>query len=183
MPKRQESPSSTEQAEVPDEPAKRPRIESTRAQRVARAAAWLRDGPLPIEGLLDLIAGFTHVLEGRCLQTISTDGFPVCRLTVLPDGRLVSGSFDHTVRVWDAEKGVCLLTLSGHIGQVFSLTVLPAGQLASSSHDKTVRVWDPLSGECKFTLPSHTGLVRTLAVLPGGRLATGSNDMTVRVWE
>ena len=35
---------------------------------------------------------------------------------MLSDGRIVSGSDDGTVRVWNAETGACELELKGHEG-------------------------------------------------------------------
>ena len=35
-------------------------------------------------------------------------------VAVLSDGRVVSGSADKTMKVWDSVSGRCLQTLSGH---------------------------------------------------------------------
>ena len=35
-------------------------------------------------------------------------------VAVLSDGRVVSGSRDNTLKVWDSVSGQCLQTLSGH---------------------------------------------------------------------
>ena len=38
----------------------------------------------------------------------------MCAVAVLSDGRVVSGSGDNTLKVWDSVSGQCLQTLSGH---------------------------------------------------------------------
>jgi len=67
-----------------------------------------------------------------------------------PDGhRIVSGSADWAVRVWDAASGVELACLRGHKRSVTSVTYSPDGRrIVSGSHDDTVWVWDAASGEC-----------------------------------
>ena len=39
---------------------------------------------------------------------------PVTCLCLAPDGRLVSGSGDNSIKVWDFLSGECQLTLEGH---------------------------------------------------------------------
>jgi len=56
--------------------------------------------------------------------------------------RLVSGSFDKRVRVWDADTGQPVgKPLTGHTSTVNSVAFSPDGtRIASGSWDKTVRV-------------------------------------------
>jgi|SRR6185295_12049817 WD40 repeat protein len=72
-----------------------------------------------------------------------------------PDGtRIVSGSSDLTVRVWDANTGQPVGNpLTGHGGIVKSVALSPDGKrIVSGSADKTLRVWptypDPASAMC-----------------------------------
>ncbi len=56
--------------------------------------------------------------------------------------RIVSGSHDKTVRVWDAASGKELMVLRGHGGPVFAAGFSRDGaRIVSGSEDKTVRVW------------------------------------------
>jgi WD40 repeat protein len=60
-----------------------------------------------------------------------------------PDGnQIVSGSWDNSVRVWDAKTGEQLRELQGHTKMVNSVVFLPDGnQIISGASDKSVRVW------------------------------------------
>jgi len=103
-----------------------------------------------------------------------------------PDGRrIVSGSEDKTVRVWDAESGQELRSLRGHEHIVTSVAYSPDGQrIVSGSSDKTVRVWDTESGQELCCLRGHSNSVNSVAYSPDGRrIVSGSGDNTVRVWD
>jgi WD40 repeat protein len=97
-------------------------------------------------------------------------------------GLLVSGSFDQTVRVWDAATGAAQRALAGHAGPVSALAVDAAGgRLFSGSWDGTVRAWRLGGGwEAERWAAAHEGesrgrCVDCLAVC-GGRLLSGSSD-------
>jgi WD40 repeat protein len=103
-----------------------------------------------------------------------------------PDGRrIVSGSEDKTVRVWDAQNGEKLNVLRGHEINVCSVCYSPDGRrIVSGSSDKTVRVWDAQSGVEQAVLRGHEGNVNSVAYSPDGRrIVSGSGDETIRVWD
>ena len=104
-------------------------------------------------------------------------------LTVLPDGRVVSGASDNTLRVWDAATGHCLQTLKGHTESVICATFLKDGRVISGSLDQTLRVWDTATGQCLRILKGHEKSVLCVAALPDGRVVSGSHDRTLRVWD
>ena len=106
-----------------------------------------------------------------------------------PDGtRIVSGSDDSTVRVWDAVSGQCVHTLKGHTNWVNSVSWDPSpgsNRIVSGSWDDTVRVWDAVSGQCVLgPLVGHTNWVTSVSFSPDGlRIVSGSFDGTLRVWD
>lgn len=103
-----------------------------------------------------------------------------------PDGcRLITGSEDCTVKVWDLKLGTCLATMEGHFGEVKEVLLHPDGRrVISGSADKTIRVWDIDSGKCLSTMEGHRGEVWDTLLHPDGRRAiSGSADKTIRVWD
>eukprot|EP01102_Stenamoeba_stenopodia_P018518 TRINITY_DN6796_c0_g1_i3.p1 TRINITY_DN6796_c0_g1~~TRINITY_DN6796_c0_g1_i3.p1 ORF type:complete len:343 (+),score=47.34 TRINITY_DN6796_c0_g1_i3:97-1125(+) len=106
-------------------------------------------------------------------------------LCELKDGRIVSGSQDRKLEVWDVEMMTETCTLIGHQGwiwKVVELTTEPKPTIASGSDDKSVRIWDVTTGGCLRVLQGHTGNVRGLVVMLDGTLVSGSWDATIRVW-
>jgi WD40 repeat protein len=112
--------------------------------------------------------------------------------------KLASGSYDHTVRIWDAtplngdpQAALCV-TLPGHTQLVTGVAFSPDGRwLASSSRDGTVNVWETSIGSGtrrdftqRFTLRGHSGPVSSLAFSADNHtLASGSWDKSVKLWD
>jgi WD40 repeat protein len=101
------------------------------------------------------------------------------------DSRIVSGSTDQTVRVWDAISGGVLQTFEGHKGWVRSVAFSSDDlRIVSGSSDSTVRIWDAVSGITLNVLEGHTSWVCSVAFSSDdSRIVSGSNDTTVRIWD
>jgi WD40 repeat protein len=107
-------------------------------------------------------------------------------LVVLDDGRVVSGSDDGLVRVFERGGGGGLeLELGGHEGGVVCLAALPHGGFASGGADATIHVWEQ-HGEavaCARVLRGHASAVCALLALPDRRLVSGGRDGTACLWD
>ncbi|KAF8748944.1 WD40 repeat-like protein [Rhizoctonia solani] len=108
-----------------------------------------------------------------------------------PDGtHLVSGSYDESVKIWDAETGEQVIACgeSGgvHSALVSSVSFSPNGlYVASGSDDHTVRVWDSQNGKLIYgPLKGHTSGVECIQFSPdGSHLVSCSEDCTIRFWD
>ncbi|MEE0938045.1 MAG: hypothetical protein UIG52_08455, partial [Bacteroidales bacterium] len=55
------------------------------------------------------------VTNFRCLKTLTGHSHYVWSVAYSPDGtKIISGSPDNTIKIWDANTGQCLKTLEGH---------------------------------------------------------------------
>lgn len=103
-----------------------------------------------------------------------------------PDGkRAVSGSEDHTARVWDVASGREIRPLEGHTDEVLAVAFSSDGkQILTGSADRTVRLWDVMSGRELVRMEGHTERVSSVAFSPDGRRAlSGGWDQMVRLWD
>ncbi|MEE8352785.1 MAG: c-type cytochrome [Rhodospirillales bacterium] len=134
-----------------------------------------------------LIMGLSFLaLANSAVADMAGHGGMVRALAISPDGgRVLSGSFDFTARLWDFGSQTELGVLDEHAGPVTNVAFLPDGKRAlTASDDRTAILWDlkTLKPLKKFT--GHDHKVMGLAVSPDATTAaTGSWDKTVRLWD
>merc|ERR1711872_1139887 len=96
----------------------------------------------------------------------------------------ITGSTDHTLRVFRADDGVSVYTLHGHTGPITCIFIdrhspLTAG---SASQDGMLCVWDLLTGACMYSIQAHNGPVTDITYSPGCVVTLGEDDRLC-VWE
>jgi WD40 repeat protein len=105
------------------------------------------------------------------------------RCLAVSGARLVSGSYDNSVKVWAMGAGAswpCERTLVGHADAVNTLATW-RGKVLSGSGDGNVCVWDMGTGAHDATLAGHDEVVWSL-VVHGDRLFSASSDGTIWEW-
>ncbi len=85
-----------------------------------------------------------EVASGRLIQTLIGHTADVLGAAFSPDGRrLVTASYDRTIKLWDTATGQAMFTLRGHTAGLLCLTFSPDGnRIVSGAIDHTARVWD-----------------------------------------
>ncbi|CAL4072181.1 unnamed protein product [Meganyctiphanes norvegica] len=125
---------------------------------------------------------------GKLLLELTDHVQPVLALSFAPDGslRLVSGSKDHTIKVWDmSDDGNMFKTMREHTGPVRSLSWSPDSKMLCSTGDKQkVFLWCMESFRMLRRLSGHYNDVLDCSFSPdGAMLATASADTRVIVWD
>ncbi|KAK9763751.1 SCF ubiquitin ligase complex subunit cdc4, variant 2 [Basidiobolus ranarum] len=138
-------------------------------------------------------------MEGKS-KSISFPGHGHSVVTCLQfdSDKIISGSEDQCINVYDIKTGQLRKRLEGHDGGVWALQYV-GNTLVSGSTDRTVRVWDIEKGICTHIFYGHTSTVRCLQIImpsnvnpnPNGPpvmeppfpiVVTGSRDSTLRIW-
>ena len=146
-------------------------------------------------GFLKSLGRYFRGESQELMQTLKGHRGRVTSVSFNKDGtRIVSGSVDETVRVWEwdvAKKKYNLIhTLPlPNYHRVNSVSFSPDGKkIVSGSDYNEVRVWEwdvaTETYNLKHILNGHTSLVNSVSFSGNGRLiVSGSSDKTVRVWD
>jgi FOG: WD40 repeat len=121
----------------------------------------------------------------RLVRTWKAHKSPITSLAFFPDGqRLLSASWDGTVRIWKVSDGTKMDELSLSRPIRFA-TLSPDGQLlAISTYDSTIQLWQFSDKTLLRTLTGHKDWVHEVFFSPDGKfLISGSKDGTVKVWQ
>ncbi len=153
------------------------------AELLAATKTWFGRRPADTHGPMLLPNTGSLRLSANQLARFEGHTGSVTTLVALADGRIASGSYDNTVRIWDPEGMREPRVLEGHTGSVTTLVALADGRIASGAADRTVRIWDPDGVRETRVLEGHTHWVNTLVALADGRIASGARDHTVRIWD
>jgi WD40 repeat protein len=60
----------------------------------------------------------------------------------LPDGNIISASWDSKIKIWSIKACECIKILEGHKGSIKSMVLLPNGNIASCSLAE-IKIWNP----------------------------------------
>jgi WD40 repeat protein len=126
--------------------------------------------------------------------TISGHRGTIRTVTFDPTSDLVllsGGTVDHTVKVWDAEKGTNISNLEGHSGDISTIKWSNDSILCGSSGgDKTIRFWDlrdykstSLISALKYADINDISIFTRNKSTASTLIASGHADGTITIWD
>ena len=172
------------------------------------------DGSKILSGSGDYTLKLWSATSGSLLATLGTPQLSppweghsgsVWACAFSPDGlRILSGSNDATLKLWDTSSCSLITTLGGpqrsppwrgeghgtwmgedHSDWIRSSAFSPDGsRILSGSGDSTLKLRDTSSGSLITILEGHSGPVRVCAFSPdGSKILSGSYDKTLKLWD
>jgi WD40 repeat protein len=106
------------------------------------------------------------------IEPIKAHDRPISCLVYNPDGtKIVSGAFDHTIKLWHSHSLQPIYALEGHTNLVLAVDCSPDGtRIVSGAKDGTLRLWDLAYNRCIKTIQLPQGdYVRSLSYIQNGQ--------------
>ena len=155
-------------------------------QHWVRALAVTPNGRFLVSGSEDFTIKVWDLNDGKEIENLqeqqearyrSRHAARVNAVAVTPDSRFViSGSDDHTVKMWNIDDGTEARTFLGHTAEVSDVAVSDDGRyVISASHDYTIKVWDARNGEMVATFTGDSPMLAS-AVGELGTIVAGDQS-------
>jgi WD40 repeat protein len=136
-------------------------------------------------GFLPLVQGLQQIQLGREAMQLGGHKDEVTCVAFAHDRRrLITGSLDGSLRIWDLANGKVITVLDDTLGPVHCLALSRDGtRLASGDSNSAIRLWQTANWQEVTPGGGHRGPVQFCRFLDRGEtLLTAGKDHTVRKW-
>jgi WD40 repeat protein len=116
-----------------------------------------------------------RILEGH------TDG--VTCAAALDEVRVVSGSRDGTLRLWDVHTAKELARVQGHSGWITELAALSGRVVFATSNPNCLRIWEIDEALRITTIHGHRSRIVDLAALDDRHIVVAYDNHTLEIWD
>jgi serine/threonine protein kinase len=120
------------------------------------------------------------------IKTIDGYSSYINYIVISPDGKkLVSGSADKQIKIWDFSTGKPIRTILENSIHVNYFAISPDWNIiATGGADNTIKIWNFSTGKVTRILMGHTSYVNYLVISSDGKkLVSASADKTIKIWD
>ncbi|BAZ13109.1 WD repeat-containing protein [Calothrix sp. NIES-4071] len=122
---------------------------------------------------------------GALVRTLNGHSGSVNAVTITADGRrLISGSSDNSLKVWNLETGEELFSLIGHTASVTAVAATSDSKLViSGSQDNTLRVWNLETRKELLAFKGHRNCINAISISRNSKqVVSASSDSIINIW-
>jgi WD40 repeat protein len=138
-----------------------------------------------LKDISKIVSEYDYYIEGKSYTFMGHTDL-ITRMILLPDSRIVTGSYDSTLRIWNPHNGNCDMIYTGHSDHIYCLLSLPDECIASGSIDGKIKIWNTQTGNCDITCTDtdEIGIIQCICSLPDGRFVSESTeiDKFIKIW-
>ena len=122
-------------------------------------------------------------ITGKLIRILSDHYTNAICMKILKKGNIISGSYDHTTKIWNKNKDKPEITLMGHDFTVYDVIECKNGNILTASGDCTIKLWDLKKQKCLQTLFGHNDYVVNLHITKNNEFVSGSYDGMAIIWK
>ena len=122
--------------------------------------------------------------EFHCTKVIEGHTDKVVILIELASGKIASGSYDNTIRIWNLDTGEQENIIKEN-GRVFCLLEFEENKILSGTSDNSITLWDVNlpNDNYIYNFTGHELWVNYLVKCDENHFASASNDMNIKIWD
>jgi WD40 repeat protein len=124
---------------------------------------------------------------GADILTLSGHSEAVATVACLQtnNNRIISGSYDMTIKFWNMTNGECESTLEGHSSYVNYICLSDdESKLFTGDGEGNIKIWDIAMEECLLTIHAHDTIISGLCRCKDGKMVISvAPDSTIKLWK
>lgn len=168
-------------------------------------ASLLYNLTVPMEGfdlLIETATLFDYINDYELIRTIKNN-FPydydlsklsndfIKEIIGISDQKIISGSTDKTIKIWDMDTGQLLKTLHAN-SKVYSVSISSDNQkIASGCNNRSIKIWNALTGQLLNTIiGAHTEYITSvsfsgdcLKIVSGCGIDPAELTSSIKIWD